>query len=149
MWAQDCRRVEVPPSWNHVNMLGHRVLTGCRIWRRALMRHCEMPIFEMHGKQLLLKSLLHQKRCPHTKPHQVNLGAWGTVLSIDQLKVSNLPLASNQVSRRISWQRHGPLRAVILGNETPSSHPGGRNWKPPRRQRNWCCICIKLTRCHR
>ena len=38
------------------------------------MRHCEMPIFEMHGKQLLLKSLLHQKREPHTKPHQVNLG---------------------------------------------------------------------------
>ena len=53
--------------------------------------------------------------------------AWGTVLSIDQLKASNLPLAAGKVSRRISWQRHRALRALLLGNETPSSHPGGRN----------------------
>ena len=129
------------PFWNHVNMLGHRVLTGCRIWRCALMRHCEMLRLEMHGKQLLLKhqfwpvmSLFHQKRGPHTKPHQVNLGMRNRALNRPaqsfesptgrrQGQQENFLTAPSSPESTPSWERNPkftPWRAKLKDAKTPN-----------------------------
>ena len=122
-----------------MNMLSHRVLTGCRIWC-ALLRHCEMPRFEMHGKQLLLNhqrwpsmSLFHQKRGPHTQPHQVKLGmrnravnrpaqSFESLTGRRQGQQQNFLTSPSSLESSSSWERNPkftPWREKLKASKRP------------------------------
>ena len=122
-----------------VNMLSHRVLNRCRICC-ALLRHREVPKPEMHGKQLLLNhqgwpnmSLFQQKRRPHTKPHQVNLGMrnrlvnrpaqnFGSPTGRRQGQQENFLTSPSSPESSPSWERNPkftPWRAKLKASKTP------------------------------